>query len=123
MARPSREEGNVFYVKSIRKIQVCYPQKAEQLELMRSAFQAIPTVRENTPVFSAMPSCRTSRLHGTSSGVQQPRRITTLKYTAARCGAESLTAVGLGGCMLPAAVTAGRGTSELCADGRQAHRR
>ncbi|AZU41221.1 hypothetical protein C7H11_02560 [Escherichia coli] len=33
-----------------------------------------------------------------------------------RCGAEPFTAVGLGGCMLPAAVSAGRGASWLCAD-------
>lgn len=44
---------------------------AEQLELMRSAFRVIRTVRE--PVLSAMPSCRHLHLHGPSSGVSPDR--------------------------------------------------
>lgn len=46
---------------------------AEQLELMRSAFRVIRTVRENMPVLSAMPSCRHLHLRGPSSGVSPDR--------------------------------------------------
>lgn len=49
------------------------------------------------------------------SGVQVTRILDSIALIR-DYGAESLTAVGLGGCMLPAAVTAGRGASELCAD-------
>ncbi|WP_407294073.1 IS66 family transposase zinc-finger binding domain-containing protein [Klebsiella quasipneumoniae] len=34
---------------------------AEQLELMRSAFRVIRTVRENMPAQNVMPSCRPPR--------------------------------------------------------------
>ena len=104
---------------------------AEQLELMHSAFRVIRTIRENMPVLSAMPSCRHQHLRGPSSGVSPDRGcwplVLTSKYAAPivspvrnirpeRCGAEPFTAVGLGGCMLPTAVSAGRSASWLCHD-------
>lgn len=105
---------------------------AEQLELMRSAFRVIRTVREkhactqcDAIVQAPAPSRPIER------GIAGPgllARVLTSKYAEhpavspvrnirpARCGAEPFTAVGLGGCMLPAAVSAGRGASWLCAD-------
>jgi transposase len=97
---------------------------AEQLELMRSAFRVIRTVREkhactqcDAIVQAPAPSRPIER------GIAGPgllARVLTSKYAEHTplyrqseiygrwCGAEPLTAVGLGGCMLPAAVTAGR---------------
>ncbi|MFP2429084.1 IS66 family transposase zinc-finger binding domain-containing protein [Enterobacter ludwigii] len=94
---------------------------AEQLELMRSAFRVIRTVREkhactqcDAIVQAPAPSRPIER------GIAGPgllARVLTSKY--AGCGAEPLTAVRPGGCMLPAAVPAGRGVSGLCPDRRQ----
>ncbi len=106
---------------------------AEQLELMRSAFRVIRTVREkhactqcDAIVQAPAPSRPIER------GIAGPgllARVLTSKYAEhtpphrqlktarpARCGAEPFTAVGLGGCTLPAAVSAGRGASWLCHD-------
>ncbi len=66
-------------------------------------------------------------LHGYGTGAAGPRAdlevcrahpavLPVRNIRPARCGAEPFTAVGLGGCMLPAAVSAGRGASWLCAD-------
>lgn len=78
---------------------------AEQLELMRSAFRVIQTVR----------------------GIAGPgllARVLTSKYaehTPLHHQSEiySRQGVGLGGCMLPAVVPAGRCASGLCPDRRQ----
>lgn len=103
---------------------------AEQLELMRSAFRVIRTVREkhactqcDAIVQAPAPSRPIER------GIAGPgllARVLTSKYAEHTplyrqseiywppgCGAEPLTAVGLGGCVLPATVTAGRGASGL----------
>ncbi|MCW3412970.1 IS66 family transposase zinc-finger binding domain-containing protein [Escherichia coli] len=106
---------------------------AEQLELMRSAFRVIRTVREkhactqcDAIVQAPAPSRPIERgIAGpgllarvlTSKYAEHTRCIASQKYTVpARCGAEPFTAVGLDGCMLPAAVSAGRGASWLCHD-------
>ena len=76
------------------------------------------------PVLSAMPSCRHLHLRGPSGGVSPDRAAgpradlevcrahpavsPVRNIRPAGCGAEPFTAVGLGGCMLPAAVSAGR---------------
>lgn len=105
---------------------------AEQLELMRSAFRVIRTVREkhactqcDAIVQAPAPSRPIER--GIAGGAAGPRADLEVcrahpvvspvrNIRPARCGAEAFTAVGLGGCMLPAAVSAGRGASWLCHD-------
>ena len=106
---------------------------AEQLELMRSAFRVIRTVREKTCLYSVRchraGTCTFAahRAGYRRTGAAGPRADLEVcrahpavspvrNIRPARCGAEPFTAVGLGGCMLPAAVSAGRGASWLCAD-------
>lgn len=83
---------------------------AEQLELMRSAFRIIRTRAGDRRTGAAGPraNLEVCRAHPVVSPVRNIR--------PARCGAEPFTAVGLGGGMLPAAVSAGRGASWLCHD-------
>ncbi len=106
---------------------------AEQLELMRSAFRVIRTVREKhacTQCDAIVQAPAPSRpIERGIAGPALLARVLSSKYAEHTplyrqseiygrrgCGAEPLTAVGLGGCVLPATVTAGRGASGLCAD-------
>ncbi len=105
---------------------------AEQLELMRSAFRVIRTVREKHACTQcdAIVQARAFTAHragyrrtgaaGPRARVQSmqstPRCTASLNIRPPGCGAEPLTAVGLGGRALPATVTAGRGASGRCAD-------
>ncbi len=106
---------------------------AEQLELMRSAFRVIRTVREKhactqcDAIVQAPAPSRPIERGIAGPGAAGPRADLEVcrahpavspvrNIRPARCGAEPFTAVGLGGCMLPAAVSAGRGASWLCHD-------
>ncbi|MGQ7789296.1 IS66 family transposase zinc-finger binding domain-containing protein [Shigella flexneri] len=68
---------------------------AEQLELMRSAFRVIRTVRKNMPVLSAIPSCRRLHLRGPSAGYRRTGaagpRVTSkyAEHTPLYCQSES----------------------------------
>ncbi len=103
---------------------------AEQLELMRSAFRVIRTVREKhacTQCHAIVQAPAPSR--PIERGIAGPgllARVLTSKYAEhtplyrqsemyGRQGveSESFTAVGLGGCTLPATVTAGGSASGL----------
>ncbi|MCW3370799.1 hypothetical protein [Escherichia coli] len=102
------------------------------MELMRSAFRVIRTVREkhactqcDAIVQAPAPSRPIERgIAGPgllarvliSKAQSTPRCTASLNVPPPGRGAESFTAVGLGGCMLPATVTAGRSASGLCAD-------
>ena len=94
---------------------------------MRSAFQVIRTVREKhactqcdaivqAPAFTAHPGgYRRTGAAGPRAEFKvcraHPLYRQSEMYGRQGCGAEPLTAVGLGGCVLPATVTAGKGAS------------
>lgn len=104
---------------------------AEQLELMHSAFRVIRTIRETclysvrchragTSTFAAhRAGYRRTGAAGPRADLEvcSPPIVSPVRnIRPERCGAEPFTAVGLGGCMLPTAVSAGRSASWLCHD-------
>jgi transposase len=110
---------------------------AEQLELMRSTFRVIRTVREkhactkcDTIVQAPAPSHRAGyrRVWSACPGpdVKICRAYATVppvRYIRPPgCGVAAVTPVGLGGCMLPVVVPAGRGLAAIRADRREAPR-
>lgn len=100
---------------------------AEQLELMRSdgtgktCLYSVRCHRAGTCTFAAhRAGYRRTGAAGPRADLEvcraHPAVLPVRNIRPARCGAEPFTAVGLGGCMLPAAVSAGRGASWLCHD-------
>ncbi len=102
---------------------------------MRSAFRVIRTVREKHACTQCDAIVQAPRLRPIERGIAGPAllaRVLSSKYAEHTplyrqseiygrrgCGAEPLTAVGLGGCVLPATVTAGRALQDyVLTDGK-----
>lgn len=107
---------------------------AEQLELMRSAFRVIRTIREKhacrrcdrivqAGTFTAhREGDRRPGSVGSRTDVKICRTCTAVSpvrnLCPPRCGTESFSAIGMGGCLLSAFITAGRGPAAVCSDRR-----